>query len=129
MEDLCFIRWCFETKQLSRKKIINIHYQSSLPNPIPSASSLKIDFQISDFDTYCQHYWVKWIGSDHCVFGWTWKLSSNTCIEGKRQQKRFPRLHWQGRISIDHQNEYICEKVTGKKLIGKKHLLIGILKR
>ena len=42
----------FETKLVSQlKKIINIHYQCSLPDPTPSASSLKIDFQISDFDT------------------------------------------------------------------------------
>ena len=48
-----FIRLRFETKQLSRiKKIINIYYQCSLPDPTPSASSLKINFQISDFDTY-----------------------------------------------------------------------------
>ena len=38
-----FIRQCFKTKQLSRiKKIINIHYQCSLPDPTPSASNLKI---------------------------------------------------------------------------------------
>ena len=47
-----FIRRRFETKRLSRvKKIINIHYQCSLPDPTPSATSLKINFQISDFDT------------------------------------------------------------------------------
>ena len=42
----------FETKRISRtKKIINIHYQCSLPDLTPSASSLKINFQISDYDT------------------------------------------------------------------------------
>ena len=47
-----FIRQHFETKQISGiKKIINIHYQFSLPDPTPSASSLKINFQISDVDT------------------------------------------------------------------------------
>ena len=46
-----FIRWRFETKRLRRiKKIINIHYQWSLPDPTPSTSSLKINFQISDFE-------------------------------------------------------------------------------
>ena len=31
--------------------LVNIHYQCSLPDPTPSASSLKVNFQISDFDT------------------------------------------------------------------------------
>ena len=48
-----FIRWHFETKRLSRiKKIMNIHYQCSLPDPMPSATSHKINFHFSDFDTY-----------------------------------------------------------------------------
>ena len=47
-----FIRQRFETKQLSRiKKIINIYYQCSFSNPTPSVFSLKINFQIPDFDT------------------------------------------------------------------------------
>ena len=47
-----FIRRHFETKRLSRiEKIIDFHYQCSLPDPMPNASSLKINFQISDFDT------------------------------------------------------------------------------
>ena len=47
-----FIRQCFVNKWLSQiKKIINIHYQWSLPDPTPSATSLKINFQILDFDT------------------------------------------------------------------------------
>ena len=47
-----FIRQHFETKRLIWiKKIINIHYQCSLPDLMASASSLKINFQISDFDT------------------------------------------------------------------------------
>ena len=33
---------------LQIKKIIYFHYQCSLPNPTPSASSLKFNFQISD---------------------------------------------------------------------------------
>ena len=42
----------FVTKQISRiKKIINIHYQCSLPDPMPSATNPKNNFQISDFDT------------------------------------------------------------------------------
>ena len=49
-----FIRRRFETKRLSWiKKIINIHYHCSLPNPTLSASSHRINFQFSDFDTYC----------------------------------------------------------------------------
>ena len=35
----------------SIKKIINIHYQCSLPDPTPSATSHKINFQFLDFDT------------------------------------------------------------------------------
>ena len=47
-----FISRRFETKRLSRiNNIMNIHCQCSLPDPTPSASSLKINFQISDFDT------------------------------------------------------------------------------
>ena len=39
--------------RLSRiKKIINLHYHCSLPDPTPSAFSLNINIQISDFDTY-----------------------------------------------------------------------------
>ena len=59
-EDRRFLFICrrFVTKQLSWiKKIINIHYQWSLPDsadPMPSATILKINFQISDFSPTLQ---------------------------------------------------------------------------
>ena len=41
------------------KKIINIHYQWSLPNPTPSATTcLKNNFQISNFDTEFTYNWI-----------------------------------------------------------------------
>ena len=46
-----FIRRRFVTEWLSRIKILNIHCQWSLPDPKTSATSLKINFQILDFDT------------------------------------------------------------------------------
>ena len=50
-----FILLYAATKRLSRiRNIINIHHQCSLPDTTPSASSVKIHFHISDFDTqYC----------------------------------------------------------------------------
>ena len=54
MEDFClyaFIR--FETKRLSQTNKNHKYSLSvcSLPDPTPSATSLKINFQILDFDT------------------------------------------------------------------------------
>ena len=51
------------------KKIINIHYQCSLPDPTPSASSLKTILQISDFDTYST-YILHYSIYDDAVYPW-----------------------------------------------------------
>ena len=55
MEDfLHIIIYCLITTQ-PNKKIINFHHQCSLPDPTPSASSVKIHFHMSDFYTQTAH--------------------------------------------------------------------------
>ena len=72
-----FIHRRFETKQLSRiKNITNIRYQCSLPDPTPSASCLKINFQISDFDTYCAHFGTHQQGENVTRFSIIWQAES-----------------------------------------------------
>ena len=94
-----FIRRRFVTKRLSQwKKIINIHYQCWLPDPTPSATSHKINFQFSDFDTYStilssQDKWnffptskytrpsLKcggWSGNFSCSFNFSWSWNCST---------------------------------------------------
>ena len=92
-----FIRRCFETKLLSRIKTpINIHYQSSLPNLTPSASSLKINFQISYFDTQCTQVRYQYLAPE------VLSVSTNTVhtpqgrkeISLKRIWEKFPLVTW-----------------------------------